>query len=200
MESGGDIIYRFILIYSILITMLSGCSSDQGYIEILDEQGYNSIIHTEERENGVVVFYIEDYMNNNADEDYSALGASFIKKTIFGWTETLDRGGHSSSGSPELTSQYLYKSDDDSPFPVLYGVINNPKIKDIRIINLQNNSFFEAEIIDNEEQRIWYYFPKKPKKDAEFEIQGLTDDGKVLTSIINSNLLQSNSSIGTLKE
>lgn len=101
----GRTMYRFILNLSILIILLlSGCSFEKGYFQIIEEQGYNNIIHKEKMENGVVVFYIPDNMNNNVDEEYSALGASFIKKTLFGWTETLDRGGHSSTDNSELSS------------------------------------------------------------------------------------------------
>jgi hypothetical protein len=173
--------YRFIFI---LIILLSGCSSDDGYFQIIDEQGYNNIIHTEKLDNGVIVFYLPDNMKNKADEEATGLSASFIKKTHFGWLETFDRGGHSSSEKLELTSQYLYKSDDKSPFPMLFGVINNPKIKEIKIINSENSNPIQAKIIDNEEQRIWYSFLNQQKEDAEFEIQGLTDDGEILTSII----------------
>jgi hypothetical protein len=193
----GRKLYRFILTFSILIILLSGCSSDKGYLKIVNKKGDKNIIHTVKAKNGVVVFYIPDNMNNSPDEEYSSLSASFIKKTIFGWKETLDRGGHSLSGKQELTSQYLYKSDDKSPFPMLYGVINNPKIKNIRIIILQNNTPIKGKIINNKEQRIWYSFLNQPNKVTKFEIQGLTDDGEILTSIFNDDLLLSNNNIGT---
>lgn len=83
---------------------------------------------------------------------------------------------------------------------MLYGVINNPKIKDIKIINLQNNNSIQATIIDHKEQRIWYSFLNQSKKDAEFEIQGLSEDKEIFTSIINNDLLPSNSSSGNSKE
>lgn len=196
----GDVMFRFIFYLSVLIIFLSGCTSDDGYLQIIAEQGYNNIIHTEKLENGVVVFYIPDDMNNNTDEETS-LSASFIKKTNFGWTETFDIGGHSSSGKPDLTSQYLYKSDEKSPFPMLFGAINNLKIQDIKVINSkQNSNPIQAIIIDNEKQRIWYALLNQQNNDIEFEIRGLTDDGEIVTSIINNDLFPSNSSGDTSKE
>jgi hypothetical protein len=190
----------FKILTFLMILLLSGCSSDNGYLKILDEQGYSTIIHEEPLENGVVVFYIPNTMNRTADEEYTSLGASFMKKTFFGWKETLDRGGHSLSGVPELSSQYLPKSDEKSPFPMLYGTINNPKVQDIKIINVQSNTSIQAKIVSDKEQRIWYAFVKQSNKDGEFEIQSLSQDNEIIASIINNDLLPSNSSSGNSKE
>lgn len=193
----GDAMNRFNFYLSILVLLLAGCSSDEGHLQIIDERGDTHIIHTEEVGNGVVVFFIPDINEGK----YSGVEASFIKKTIFGWKGTHDRGEHSWVDNDELSSQFLYKSDDKSPFPMLYGAINNPNIKEVKIINLYNNNLIQAKIVENEEQRLWYVFLKQPKKETEFEIQGLTDDGEVVTSIINSGTITINSGINdTSKE
>lgn len=146
--------------------------------QILNERGYEKIVHQQEVDNGVVVFYIPNIQSNGM---VSELNSIFIKRTTLGWEGTNDRGGYSTSINEDISSQYLQKSDKQSPFPMLYGEINNSDITQIKVINLESNHEYLAETIETESHNIWFVF--LDDQEGEYEILGLSESNEVITSV-----------------
>ena len=159
-------------------------TGDAGINQIMNEVGYKNILHQEEVDNGVVVFYIPDIESNDMDNEVSDLSSIFIKRNIFGVEETQDRGTFSTNLSDDLTnftSQYLPKSDEHSPFPMVFGEINNPDITKIKIKDLKSDQVYEAEVISTDSHVLWYSFLNKNEREM-YEVRGLSEEGEVIAS------------------
>lgn len=157
-------------------------SKDESIRQILNELEYEEILYQEKVEKGVVVFYIPKIETNDAT-NISELSSIFIKKTPFGWEGTYDRGGYSSSIREDITSQYLPKSNSQSPFPMLYGEINNPEVNKIKIINSTNNNVYQAETVMADGHQIWFVFLDENQEVA-YEVQGFSKTNEIITSSV----------------
>ncbi|MBM7571930.1 DUF4871 domain-containing protein [Aquibacillus albus] len=175
-----------ILIMPFLINIIQdstgNLSKDESIRQIVNELDYDTILHQEEVNNGVVVFYIPNIETDDDDTNLSELSAIFIKKTLLGWEGTNDRGGYSSNIGEDITSQYLPKSNRQSPFPMLYGEINNQEVDRIKVINLENNAEYHAETVIMENHHIWFVFLDE-MEEGKYEIQGLSETNEMITSI-----------------
>ncbi|SES12301.1 hypothetical protein [Salipaludibacillus aurantiacus] len=176
-------------------------TGNEGIYQILNEVGYQEVVHKEEVETGVVVFYAPDIQTNDMDTEVAELGAIFIEKTLWGWEETFDRGAYTTSINEEvtnITSQYLSQSHSQSPFPMIYGEIMNPNIVEIKVINLESNKEYEAEITIKESHKIWFVFVDN-NEETNYEVQGLSEKGEVVTSnLVNED--ESSSGIDLVDE
>ncbi|WNF35228.1 hypothetical protein RJD24_12200 [Bacillaceae bacterium IKA-2] len=163
---------------------------------LLDFGGYNEILHKEVVEHGVVVFYIPNIKSPDEEVSASELGAIFIKKTLFGWEGTFNRGGYSTSIPENFTSKYLpqFGTENNSPFPILFGEIINPEITQMNIISDENNILHEAKVITTGYHKIWFVFLDEEKQ-LDYEVQGLSYTNEIITSISDrkNNIWQSDS-------
>lgn len=186
------------LVLLFLISVLSACASEEDLTKQIKELDYD-VVHIEEVEDGVVVFHKPG--NVGEEQTVSSMGAHFIKQNPFEWEVTNDQGTYMSGIDKPIFSQYLLKSDKISPFPMLYGEIKDPIIHIIRVVNEQDpTTYEEATVMERNGHRFWYLFLDEPTDPTTFEIQGLSKDQVVLTSITNADLLESYSSTDTSGE
>ncbi|WP_407268496.1 hypothetical protein [Radiobacillus sp. PE A8.2] len=168
------------LLSNILLNTTGNMDKNESIKQILNEFGYDQIIYQKDVENGVVVIYDPD-IKSDQDAASSDLSAIFIKKSILGWQATNDRGGYTSSVKEDISSQYLAKSNSQSPFPMMYGEINNAEITQIKVINEETNEEYLAETISGEEKQIWFTFLDE-NIEGTYEIHGLSNTGEVIFS------------------
>ncbi|GAA0337785.1 hypothetical protein GCM10008967_30060 [Bacillus carboniphilus] len=188
----------YILVLLSLMFVLSACASEEDLTKQIEELDYD-VIHIEEVKEGVVVFHKPE--NVGEDQTVSSMGAHFIKQNPFEWEVTNDQGTYMSGIDKPIFSQYLLKSDKTSPFPMLYGEIKDPIIHIVRVVNEQDPSTYEeATVMERNGHRFWYLFLEAPTDPTTFEVQGLSKDQVVLTSITNADLLESYSSSGSSEE
>lgn len=136
------------------------------------------IIGVEKVNHGAIVFFIK----NSLDFKKADVACGFVKKTIWGWN-WVSGGEHGSiefsSLNKGFSSQY-FPNTEGTPFPLYFGVINNPEIKHIAV--LESNSSFEpeAKIIKNDYINVWYIYMNK-FKGSKFEIYGFAENYKIIS-------------------
>jgi len=160
----------------ILTVMFLGCSDQDSVLDALSERsGYKAIFHHEKVENGMVVFYEPDIGGA------SSVAASFVQKTSSGWQETKGNGGHSIDPNAFTTSQMILQSNEDSPFPVLFGEITNPDVEEVKI--KLGKTEMQPKMIHTQGHRIWYVFVDESAKYSTFLIEGLSKDHEVIDTL-----------------
>lgn len=139
-----------------------------------------SIIHEEKTDKGSIVFY------NHLDED--DLSTAFVKKNIFGY-KTIYSGVQ---GDIKLVLEkfgltyHYFPSIENTSLPIYFGIIGNPDISQVKIVEKKRNIEGQAKIINAKGTRIWLVFMYK-YEGSDFEIVGLSVDGKEITKI-NDNI------------
>lgn len=147
------------------------------------------ILHKEEVQNGILVFYIPDTHGNSGVE--SKIGVGYLKKTPFGW-EMSYKGGAYSTGI-EQAIHYEFLPDDkneNTPLPMFYGDIKEPDIKQVFVVDLKNGTEKQAKIISVDKKAdmtsefdIWYVLIDT-FQGPNYEIKAITEDGEVKFSEI----------------
>lgn len=133
-----------------------------------------NIIYEQKGSNGSMVFCIT--------KDGKGLFTAAVKKNIFGYRgtysgaegdikTTIDKVG--------LTESY-FPSINKLTSPTFYGIIGNPEIKKVKIIEKKRNTEAEAEIIDASGYRLWLINMEK-FQGSQFDIIGLSDDDKEIS-------------------
>lgn len=122
-----------------------------------------------------------------------SINAEFVRKTYKGWKWGYG-GGHTIPGLSNeidnnnidsyLSYQYFPSTDDTqygySPFPMLFGVLQNSTVSSITVKDLINNKEIKASIINRDPDfRIWYVFINKDQG-KKFVISTISDQGKVM--------------------
>ncbi|CAG9620357.1 hypothetical protein [Sutcliffiella rhizosphaerae] len=142
--------------------------------EILAPYQYHEILHVQEVDTGVVVYYTHMIKN---DINIEELNAMFIKKTEDGWDESMEGGSHTFLEKDDLSHQLIIPSSEESPFPLVFGKILNPSIMAVFV----NDE--EAEIITSKsEEKYWFVFADV-SPDEMFDIKGLNNKGASIYSI-----------------
>lgn len=136
-------------------------------------------------DNGQVVFYLR-----KINDDRQIVSAEFVKKTILGW-KWVYGGGHSipiyTGADQEIkvdkswSYQYLPSTIGTefgkSPFPMLFGVIQNSDVTSIIVRNLSSYDEQNAEIVKvNNSLRFWFCFIKE-KHGRKFTISAISNKG-----------------------
>ncbi|MFD2445497.1 hypothetical protein ACFSO7_16165 [Bacillus sp. CGMCC 1.16607] len=153
--------------------------SDQQIHRMIDEgssDNSNIIFHKEKVTNGLVVFY-GNFKNTNS------LEARFLKKRLFGWAATFDRGGGGFGSSIEnIHSIYLPKMDKKSPFPMLLGMITDSKIAEIEVEYIYGGDVkkVKAKTILGKDRYIWFAFVDEAKKETTYKIKGFSSNGDLI--------------------
>ncbi|MBB6218161.1 hypothetical protein HNQ80_004301 [Anaerosolibacter carboniphilus] len=139
-----------------------------------------SIIHEEETDKGSIVFC------NIVGKD--GLYVAVVRKSIFGF-KTVYSGAHGdiklAAKKFGLTHSY-YPNIEKTSLPIYFGVIGNPDISEVKIVEKKRNIEDEAKIINTNGIRIWLVYMKK-FQGSDFNIIGISADGKELTKI-NGNI------------
>lgn len=135
-----------------------------------------SIIHEERTDKGSIVFY------NHLGED--SLSTAFVRKNIGGY-KTVYSGVHGSIKSFTnkfgMSHQY-FPNIEQTSLPIYFGVIGNPDISQVKIMEKKRNIEGQAKIINAKDVRIWLVYMNE-FQGSEFDIIGLSADGEELTKI-----------------
>ncbi|WP_349409847.1 hypothetical protein [Pseudalkalibacillus sp. SCS-8] len=165
----------------ITIVLLGGCSNEESFNKILQDDRIETLVHQEEVDHGVVLFYVPAITSE--EEPAARFEARFIKKTLFGWEATFDRGGTSSGvDDTKLFSQYIQGDEGDSPFPLLFGEVTDLTIKRI-VIQYSDGVETEAKTVQNNGEHFWFAFVDEPTEKMKYTITGFSEDGEVVETI-----------------
>jgi hypothetical protein len=171
--------FVFILVIISAICILNFRSAARDINQAVNRPGSVpvNIIYEQKVSNGSMVFCI------TSDGNSKGLLTAAVKKNIFGYRAiysgmqgdiktTIDKVG--------LTESY-FPSINKLAAPMFYGIIGNPEIKKVKIIEKKRNIETEAEIIEASDYRIWLINMDK-FQGSKFDIIGLTADDKEITN------------------
>jgi hypothetical protein len=145
----------------------------------------------EEREvrNGEVVFYFRQHGSSE-----TVLSADYVKQTFLGW-KWASGGAHSlpvaseTDTSPKTDTVWSYQYiagtkgtlSGDSPFPLLFGTFNNPRIAKVIVKAIQSGQETEAKIIPSKGiAKLWYVFILQDQGSS-YELTGLSNTGEMIS-------------------
>lgn len=146
--------------------------------EAINPSGSNNIymIHEEKTDKGRIVFYNQI--------GYDGLSTAFIKKNIVGYKAAFS-GVHGdvkfAANIFGLTHIY-YPAIEKTSLPIYFGVIGNPEISQVKIIEKKRNIESQAKIINTKDIKIWLVYMNK-FQGSDFDIIGLSSEGKELVKI-----------------
>ena len=138
------------------------------------------VIHEVETDKGKIIFFV------TGSRDQATIQAEYVKKTRFGW-EWGFGGGHSiptyNAETDEFsawTSQYFHSTSGtpfESPFPMLFGVLNDETIDGVQIKSKTTDDVFNATVIapDPHYKRLWYQL-LDDEQGEQFTITAYTKD------------------------
>lgn len=161
-----------------MLFLLVGCSKENSLNQILKDDRIDRLIHQEEVDNGVVLFYVKKFKGYESVN--FSLETEFVKKTLFGWKKTMDRAGFTDSSQLEIFGQYANKFDEESPFPMIFGRITNPRIEQIKVEFGDKPKEIRVKTIRGKEDYIWFAFVEEPKEKTIYTIKGYSKNGEVV--------------------
>ena len=133
------------------------------------------IIYEEKTDKGSIVFY--------TTKDWNDFSICFVRKTLNGYKYINGGTGDVRVSAKKIGFSYAYYPNiEKTPFPMYFGIIGNPEIKKIKVIEKKSNIEGEAKIINAKDKRIWLMYMNK-FQGSDFEIVGLSAEGKELTRI-----------------
>jgi len=135
-----------------------------------------SIIHEEKTDKGSIVFW------NHKGED--SFYTAFLRKTISGYKNVYSGvEGDISVVANKFGVSYTYLPNiEKTSLPIYFGIIGNPDISQVKIVEKKRNIEGQAKIINANGMRIWLVYMNK-FQGSDFDIIGLSADGKELTKI-----------------
>ncbi|WP_020616483.1 hypothetical protein [Paenibacillus daejeonensis] len=119
------------------------------------------IIHEVETDQGKIIFFV------TGPSDQAAIQAEYVKKTLFGW-EWGFGGGHTVPDKiieyndlSAWSHQYFHSTSGtpfESPFPMLFGILNDETIDGVQIKSKTTGDVFDTTVItpDPYSKRLWY--------------------------------------------
>ena len=135
-----------------------------------------SIIHEEKTDKGSIVFC------NIVGVD--GLYTAIIRKTLSGY-KTVYSGVEADIKRVANTFgvSYTYVPNiEKTSLPIYFGIIANPDIKQVKIVEKKRNIEGQAKIINANGSRIWLIYMNK-FQGSDFDIIGISADGKELAKI-----------------
>lgn len=139
-------------------------------------------IHQEAVDGGMILFTHKKGRENNSN-----LQMEYTRKNIFGW-KWVWGGGYSINESVESKFALHYMSipkleQVSTPFPMLFGNIEDSSIKRISVETQENGTVIatEAKLIEvSPGHLIWYVF-LPPSAAIPYVIEGFNEEGKLIT-------------------
>jgi hypothetical protein len=135
-----------------------------------------NIIYEEETDKDIIVFYNQ--------LGYDSLSTAIVKKNI-GRYKTAYSGVQGdvkfAANKFGLTHNY-FPSIEKTSLPIYFGVIGNPDISQVKVVEKKRNIESQAKIINSKDTRIWLVYMNKFQGSG-FDIIGLSADGKELVKI-----------------
>lgn len=107
------------------------------------------------------------------------MSAAFIKKDISGYKTLYDGVGEDISivlKKFDMTHSY-FPAVRGTALPIYFGIIGDPNINQVKIIEEKRSIEEQAKIIDAGGRRIWLVYMNK-FEGSDFKIVGLSNDGK----------------------
>lgn len=148
--------------------------------EMLIHYNNYEILHIEEVESGVVVFFTYD---NKKEINIEMVSAMFINKTKYGWEDPKDGGELAIIDQTDISHEFISPINEDSPFPLVFGKIINSDIQEVLLKKVETKQEIKTEkVISKSGERYWFAFVDI-KPDEMFELLGLTRDGQIIYSI-----------------
>lgn len=184
----GDTMRKKILILVLALFMISlfyVIKLNDG-AETIEEALYSSnperinIIHEEMTSEGIIVFYNH--------KDWGDFSAAFVKKNLGGY-KALYSG---TSGDIDLTlskkglSEMYFPAIEGTSLPIYFGLIGDPDICEVKVIEKKRNIEGQAKIIDAEDKRIWLMYMDQ-FEGSKFDIIGLSENGEEIIRL-NGNI------------
>jgi len=145
----------------------SGEKTIEGAIEKTGRMGSN-IIYQEEVNGGVIVF------TKRTTGDAYIIDSGFVKKGLLGW-KWISGGGFSG-----YSGQY-FQAISGTPFPMLFGDLNNEQFAKVNIKDKEHNYSKDAKIVGTGNDRIWFTF-LNTSDGPSFEMELLSKSGKIIDS------------------
>lgn len=173
------LVLAIVVLVSIGIVLISALNDGAKTLEeALSPAGSKpfKIIHEEKNKQGSIVFY-----SHLGQDD---LSTAVVKKR-FGRYKVLYSGvqGDITLFADTFGVAYNYfPSIQGTALPIYFGVIGNTDISKVKILEKKRNIEKEAKIIDAEGIRLWLIYMNQ-FQGSEFEILGLSADGKTVTKI-----------------
>lgn len=174
------IVFIFILgvVSFLLVTLNIQKHTGKTFQEAISITGRNAtkFIGEVDTKDGKLVFFLKNSNNVNS----ANLVSGFIKKNLFGW-KWIYGGEHGTIGelckTNGFSSQYL-PNVKNTPFPLLFGVITDTKISNIKILELERNISKNTKLISDGDITVWYTFCND-LKGHKFQIIGSLNDGQI---------------------
>lgn len=166
---------RILIIGAIIFILIGGgiwVNSNKGETTVesaIMKAGRTGKVIYQENVNGGVVVFIKRLTGNTTTFD-----ASYVKKSLLGWKWVW--GGEFSGYSGQYFQQV-----SGTPFPMLFGHINNEQIAEVKLTDTEHQYSKDATIVGNNEDRIWFAFVNKSDGPV-FKIDELSNTDKVLDS------------------
>lgn len=146
--------------------------------EAINPSGTNpiSIIHEEKNNKGSIVF---SYTSGG-----NGLYTAVVRKGIGGYRTVYSgvQGDIKLVSSKFGISHTYFPNVEKTALPIYFGVIGNPNISEVKVIEKKRNIEDEAKIINANGTKIWLVYMNK-FQGSDFDIIGLSADGKQLIKI-----------------
>jgi hypothetical protein len=172
----GLILLAMITISLFLTSKLSG--SVKTIEEVINSSGSGKtyLIHEEKTNKGSIVFY------NHIG--YDGLSTAFIKKNIAGYKAAYSgvQGDVKFVANKFGLTHTYWPAIKKTSLPIYFGVIGNPDINQVKVIEKKRNIESQAKIINARDIRIWLVYMSE-FQGSDFDIIGLSSDGKELVKI-----------------
>lgn len=135
-----------------------------------------TIIHEEKNNKGSIVFSYTSVGNG--------LYTAVVRKGIGGYRTVYSgvQGDIKLVSSKFGLSHMYFPNVEKTALPIYFGVIGNPDISEVKVIEKKRNIEEKAKIIDADGTKIWFVYMKK-FQGSDFDIIGLSSDGKQLIKI-----------------
>ncbi|QRG66697.1 hypothetical protein [Brevibacillus choshinensis] len=167
-----------------------------GYLYVTDDSADTPLLAIEQMRSEVGPVYQEIDMGDGkliffvrGNEPNQMIHAEYAKRTWKGWKWGYG-GGHSlpDGKNPYIehhwSSQYFYSTKDtpfDSPFPMLFGAIDDSAIQSIHIESGLTRDKFQAHVIENPKFpfRVWYLLIPV-EQGVNFTLSARTNENKIV--------------------
>lgn len=159
----------------LVINFSTGVKSAEEAIKRSNSKPF-SIIHEEKTNRGSIVFY------ETLGED--SLSTAFVRKSLGRYKVVYDgvEGDISLVAKKFGLSNMYFPTIEKTSLPIYFGLIGNPEIDQVKIMEKGRNIEGQAKIIEAEGKRIWLVFMNR-FQGSDFDIIGLSSDGKEIVKI-----------------
>ena len=164
-------------LFSVFLIIKFG-NGEKTVADLINKEGSMQlkIIHEEKTDKGSIVFC------NTVGRD--GLSTVIVRKTISGYKDVYSGGETDIKRvANEFGVSYTYYPNiEKTSLPIYFGIIGNPDISQVKIIEKKRNIEGKAKIINANGTRIWIVFMNK-FQGSDFDIIGLSAEGKELVKI-----------------